>query len=161
MTDTTWRGRQAIVFGQQPDGSHGGTFTANTEKSIARTIKMMELAGWTDVHAGPIVNKGDIRPTFDQAPAPADDTPAQDYQAAQAAITAQAAKDATEAPAVADPRPDLPGKPPGSVPAPAKARAPRATKRAAKPAKDDGDPRPRRRGPKTGDPKADAALATK
>ena len=132
----TWRDQTQAIVAATPQGDLIVILTSKTEKSIARTKAQATAAGLSVQGDAPLVAKNELpKPTFaaPEAPAPAPET----------------APEATEE-GPKDPRPDLPGRPPG---APARKRTPRAKKAEGETAL------PRRRGRKTGDPAQDIAAA--
>ena len=121
----TWRDLTQAIVATDTTGNMLVILTSKTEKSIARTREQAIAAGLTVQGDAPIVAKNELDiPKPEPTPAPQADG-SDEHDAATKADSD-----------LSDPRPDLPGKAPGTVPAPRRPRAPRKSRKSGDPQAD-------------------------
>jgi hypothetical protein len=126
QTDTTatakptWRDLTQAIIAKDAEGKLLVILTSKTAKSIERTIAQATAAGLEVLGDAPIVAKNEL-PAPAPQPAPAQPAPAE----------SEASKNSQGPEGHTDPRPDLPGKAPGTVPAPRRSRKTGTSRKAA------------------------------
>lgn len=132
----TWRDLTQAIVARNAAGELLVILTSKTEKSITKTKAQATSAGLEVLGDAPLVAKNELDiPKPAPKPAPEKAEPEQNSQEPQGQAEhsdppdsyGTPGSDTREREAAADPRPDLPGKPPGAVPAP---RAPRRSRKA-------------------------------